>query len=159
MRFLKLLLLFIFACGNVAVHAQNKGAKKPPVAAPKYKRPPLKTMLGNYKDSAGIPSGEIEALIALPLRVVDDKKNNYTISSYQLLYRKKAVTEDEETGKVSPTFSILANRFQTTPLPESWINTVREDLKPGEELHFFDVIVMNPQGRLMFAPDLKITVL
>ena len=89
----------------------------------------------------------------------DDKKGVYTVSSYQFLYKKKGVTENEETGKVSPTTTIVSQRFKTTPLPQVWIDNVRQEVKSGEELYFFDVIAKDAQGRVMYAPDFKIKVL
>jgi len=94
----------------------------------------------------------------LPLSITDDKKNTYTISSYQVMYKRMAVTEDEVTGKVSPTTSNVAQLFRETPLPELWKNIMTEQLRPGEEIYFFDVIAKDTQGRLMFAPDLKLKI-
>jgi hypothetical protein len=36
--------------------------------------------------------------------------------------------------------------------------TITEQLKPGEEIFFFDVVVKDAQGRLMFAPNLKLVI-
>ena len=74
------------------------------------------------------------------------------------MYKKRAVTEDEGTGKVSPTTSSVAQLFRETPVTTLWQNILSEQLKPGDELYFFDIIVKDTQGRLMFAPDLKIKI-
>src|SRR5205085_10333075 len=121
-----------------------------------FKAPKLFTILSTYKDSALVTVEEAEQIIAMPLRIVDDKKNVYRLSSYQFLYRKKGVTEDEQTGKVTPTTSISSALFKSSPLSDLWINLIREELKAGEELYFFDVIAKDAQGRVMYAPDLKI---
>ena len=159
MRIIKVFLVLLIAMGiSQTMYAQRRTAKKAVTAPQKTKPPKLQTMLGIYKDSVSVPAAEVEALIALPLKIYDDKKNEYMISSYQFLYRKKGVTEDEATGKVTPASSISSSLFKTSPLPELWINIIREEVKPGEELYFFDVIAKNAQGRVMYAPDLKITV-
>ena len=101
---------------------------------------------------------EAENIIGQPLLIFDDKKGVYTISSYQFLYRKKGVTENEETGKVTPITSISSSRFKITPLPDTWTSQVKEQVKSGEELFFFDVIAKDAQGRVMYAPNLKIMV-
>lgn len=131
-------------------------AQTKPVA--KYKVPPLYTQLGGFRDSVSIPVSEAENIIGQQLKIFDDKKGVYTVSSYQFLYRKKGVTENEKTGKVSPITSIVSSRFKITPLPTTWINQVRETVKSGEELFFFDVIAKDAQGRVMYAPNLKIMV-
>jgi hypothetical protein len=39
-----------------------------------------------------------------------------------------------------------------------WLSMVRENLRPGEEIIFFDIIVKDAQGRFMYAPNLKLMV-
>ena len=138
--------------------AQKKPVKKPVTTVQKFKPPKLYTFLSSYKDSVSVPLAIAESIVAAKLQVFGDKKNEYTVTSYQFLYRKKTVTEDEQTGKVSPSSSIVSDRFITTPLPRLWINKIREDLKSGEELYFFDVIAKDEQGRVMYASSLKIIV-
>ena len=89
---------------------------------------------------------------------MDDKKNSFPISSYQFLYRRKIVTEDEQTGKTSAASSIVAQTFRVTPLPEIWVKTLNEQLQSGEELYFFDVVAKDAQGKLFFAPNLLIKI-
>lgn len=151
MKHMKIFLVMILLAAGAQLHAQTK-----PVT--KYKVPKLFTQLGGYRDSVNISVQDAENIIGQPLRIFDDKKGVYTISSYQFLYRKKGVTENEETGKVTPTTSIVSSRFKTTPLPDTWTSQVREQVKPGEELYFFDVIAKDAQGRVMYAPNLKLLV-
>ena len=97
-----------------------------------------------------------DSIISLSLKVTDAKNIVYSISSYQFLYKKIVTTEDENTGKASKTSSIKSSLFKASPLPELWLNAVRESLNPGEEIFFFAVTVKDPQGRIMYAPDLKL---
>jgi hypothetical protein len=46
----------------------------------------------------------------------------------------------------------------TIPLFAIWIKTISEQLKAGEEIFFFDIAVKSTNGRLMFAPNLKLVV-
>jgi len=136
---------------------------KPVVTKPsgfqKYMPPKLTSMLGIRSDSVTVALEEALQLVKLPLKVTDDKKNVYTISSYQAMYKRKAVTEDEEmTGKVTPITSTVIDNFKTTPLSPIWIKILTEQLRIGEELYFFDIVVKDAQGRLMFAPELRIKV-
>lgn len=148
-------LVVLLACNNL--QAQNTK----PVASKTFQKftpPKLTTKLGIRSDSAVVAKEEAIQLVALPLKITDDKKNNYSISSYQLIYKRRAVTEDEETGKVSPVISNVSELFKATPLPALWKNILKEQLKPGEELFFFDIIVKDAQGRIMYAPTLHIKV-
>ena len=133
-------------------------AQKPtrPSAFIKFKVPKLTTSLGSFRDTSFIAPQMTDSIIGLSLKVTDAKNVVYTISSYQFLYKKIVTTEDENTGKTSKTSSIKSSLFKTSPLPEMWLNAVRENLKAGEELFFFAVVVKDPQGRIMYAPDLKL---
>ena len=155
----RFLLSFGFSAILTTALAQKpKQGTVKPATVQKFKPPKLISSLGIRSDSATIAVEEAVQLIRLPLTITDDKKNPYGISSYQLMYKRRAVTEDEETGKVSPTTSNVASLFKETPVPELWKKIITEQLKPGEELYFFDIIAKDTQGRLMFAPDLKIKI-
>ena len=155
----RFLLSFGFSAILTTALAQKpkQGTVKPAVVQ-KFKPPKLSCSLGIRTDSATIAVEEAIQLIKLPLTITDDKKSPYTISSYQLMYKRRAVTEDEESGKITPISSNVASLFRETPVPEPWKKIITEQLQPGEELYFFDIIAKDAQGRLMFAPDLKIKI-
>ncbi|HEX2683867.1 MAG TPA: hypothetical protein VHL77_08035 [Ferruginibacter sp.] len=155
----KCLLSAVLVCILTSAIAQKpKPAAAKPVAVQKFKPPKLTCVLGSYADSATVFAEEAAQLVNLPLRITDDKKIAYVISSYQVMYKRKAVTENEETGKVSPIMSPVADIFKQTPLPPLWRKILSEQLKPGEEIYFFDIVVKDTQGHLMFAPDLRLKI-
>ncbi len=125
----------------------------------KFKPPVLTTALGVLKDSTLADVDQAKAVLANNLQVSDAaNKGTYTVQSYQFLYKKRTVTEDEQ-GNISPTTSVVSQAFYSSkPLPAIWIKTIREDLKQGEELCFFDIIVKDNLGRIMYAHDLKIQI-
>lgn len=149
------ILFVLFTCNCLQAQNTKPAASK---AFQKFTPPKLTTTLGIRSDSVVVVKEEAIQLVALPLKITDDKKNNYSISSYQLMYKRKAVTEDEETGKVTPVVSNVSDLFKVTPLPTIWKNILKEQLKPGDELFFFDIIVKDTQGRIMYAPTLRIKV-
>jgi len=149
----------LLAFTTLAMAQTTKPARPKEAPVQKFKPPKLKTSLGSRSDSSAVvPVDEALQLIMLPLTVVDDKKNKYNISSYQCMYKRRAVTENEETGKVSPVTSIVAEVFKTTPLPEIWKKTITEQLRSGEEIFFFDIVAKDAQGHLMFAPNIKLVI-
>ncbi len=169
MRLFKVFLFIItLLFTNQFIYAQAKPVQKPVVTAlPKMKPPKLQTFLDSYKDSVGISASEASRIIGLPLKIYDAKKNVYSVSSYQFLYKKKGVLEDEPKanadGQYDPkptqqTTTISSDRFKVSPLPDLWVNLIREQIKPGEEFYFFDVIAKDAQGRVMYASSLKITI-
>lgn len=153
-----------FVCTTILCNAQgNKPVTKPvtkPAAkpAPKVPLPKLKTLWGSNSDSATVPMEEATQLVALPLRITDAQNKVYTVAVYHLLYKRIAVTENEETGKTSPTTSNVYQLFRETPLPAIWIKTMQERLQPGEEILIFDVIAKDSNGKLYPAPNLKLSV-
>jgi hypothetical protein len=155
----KFILTVVFSLSLSAVLAQKPNTTTAkPATFQKFTPPKLTCMLGIRSDSASVYVEEALQLIKLPLKITDDKKNVYTISSYQLMYKRRAVTEDEETGKVTPTMSNVSDLFRETPLPNLWIKIIAERMRTGEELHFFDIVAKDAQGRLMFAPELRIKI-
>ena len=146
----------VFAIGQPVKHPPIKPGTITPVT--KFKPPVVKTLLGKNSKTAEISADEANQLLSLPLKITDDKNNTYTISSYQFLYKKKSVIENEETGRKEVVFTNTAGIFKETPLPKVWKENISGALQKGEELYFFDVIVNDKQGRKFFAPDVKIIV-
>jgi hypothetical protein len=142
---------------GTAMLAQKPGKPADPPAA-QHKRPLVKSSLGKVTGNTTLGAAEAGQLITLPLKITDDKNIDYLISSYQFVYKRIGVTEDEETGKTAEQSDITAERFTTTPLPPVWQKNIIEGLHKGEELYFFDIIVFDKQGRRFFAPELKITI-
>lgn len=132
--------------------------KNKTTSAKGIKPPSLITWLGEYRDTVRLPVNEAERIMALPLMITDNSHAVYTISSFQFIYKKKNKFEDDETGKISNTSTAVSRLFKATPLPELWVNNIREQLHPGEELYFFDIIAKDSQGRVMYAPGLKIII-
>ncbi len=125
----------------------------------KFKPPLVKTFLGKFSGiDVSVGVAEIKSLIVLPIKVIDDKNASYTINAYQFIYKRIGITEDEESGKTSPQTDIVSNHFTTNPLPEIWQKNIIEGVHKGEEIYFFDIIVIDNQGRRFFAPELKIKV-
>lgn len=157
----KLTFALVFACCSLAATAQKPKPAPAKPAAQKFIPPKLTSNFGNRTDTAGaLFMEEAVQLIGLPLKITDDKKTVYSIVSYQAMYRRRAVTEEEVNGevKIKPVMSNVSDIFKTTPLPPIWVSTIKEQLRSGEEILFFDIVVKDAQGRLIFAPDIKIKI-
>ena len=154
------LLLFALFLLIAATAQTKKPTPKNNVITPvvKFKPPAVKTFLGRNEKEATVTVDEANQLVNLPLKIVDDQNNTYSISSYQFLYKKKSVIEDEETGKRSTVFTNTADLFKVTPLPKVWKENISGGLQKGEELYFFDIVVNDKQNRKFFAPNVKIIV-
>lgn len=156
MKLLKTFLLVVtFSATAIFSYAQEKSVI---TKVTKFKPPAVKTFLGVNQNGALVTADEARQLIALPLKIIDDKNNVFKIDTYQFLYRKKSFIQNEETGKVQTTFTIEAARFDSTPLPKIWIDNLKDGFQKDEQLHFFDIVVKDKEGRRFFAPELKITI-
>ena len=58
-----------------------------------------------------------------------------------------------------PTYTMSAEAFTKTPVSAIWIKTIQDLIKKGDELLFFDIIVKDAQGRVMYAPNIKFSIL
>ena len=124
----------------------------------KFKPPVVQTFLGINTNGATVTIEEAAQFIALPLKITDAKKNVYVIDSYQFLYKRKSVIQDEQTGVKQSTFTTVSDRFKVTPLPALWIDNLKGGLQKDEQLYFFDIVVRDNAGRIFSAPELKITI-
>lgn len=143
-------------CYCPVMMAQQKPAIIKPIQ--KFKPPKLTTTLGIRTDTATVFREEAVQLVTLPLKITDSKKSVYIITSYSLNYKRVALSEDEQTGKTFPVTNNVSDNFTSTPLPQLWKKIIAEEIKPGEELFFYDIVVKDSQGRLMYAPTLRIKI-
>ncbi len=140
---------------SYSLFAQNKETI---TKEPKFKPPVVKTYLGVNQNGAEVTLDEGTQLVGLPLKITDEKNNQYPVVSYQFLYRQKSYILNDETGKKEKVFTISADRFKETPLPKLWVDIIRQRLQPEEQLYFFDIVVKDKEGRDFFAPEIKITI-
>lgn len=123
----------------------------------KIKPPKMFSSIGVLKDSSVAPVDQVKALIGSPLMVKDAQNQPYTITYYRVIYTRRAFTEDEKTGKISPIKTQVSETFTQTPLSRIWIKILREELQAGEELYFLDIIAKDKAGNIFYAPELRIT--
>jgi hypothetical protein len=155
---------FAFLIFNISIFvcdAQTKPKAKTFTVTPitKFKPPTVKTFLGKNQDNAVVTVDEAKQLIGLPLKITDAKNVAYNISSYQFLYKKKSVIQNEETGRKEIAFTTVADLFKTTPLPQIWVTNIADNgMQKDEEIYFFDIIVTDKLNRKFFAPNIKIRI-
>ena len=148
-------LLLLFCTASLVSNAQEKEVI---TKVKKFKPPVVQTIWGNSTNNAKVSRDEAIKMLSLPIKIIDSTRQNYTVDNYRFLYRSKSFIENEQTGKKEISFTVTSDKFTTTPLSKVWIDNLKRSLLPDEELFFFDVLVKDNQGRLFFAPDLKITI-
>jgi hypothetical protein len=156
----KIISLLLISCViHHSLFAQTSAKPGTVTKVVKFKPPIVQTFLGRNINGATVTIEEANQLINLPLKVTDDKNNVYTVTSYQFMYKKKTVIENEQTGKKEVAFTTVADLFKTNPLPEVWKANIGGSLQKGEELYYFDIIVKDKLNRKFFAPELKIKII
>ena len=153
-----LVVSFIICYSSTAQLSSNRVKQVTITKVAKFKPPVVKTFLGRNSETDTVLVEEAQQLINLPLRIIDDKKNAYTVTSYQFMYKKKSVIENEQTGKKEIAFTTVSDLFKTNPLPEIWRTNIGSALQKDEELYYFDIIVKDKLNRKFFAPELKIKI-
>ena len=148
------LFILLFLCAGFVSVAQKPTITK----IVKFKPPVVKTFLGIKTNGDLVTKDEASQMIGLPLKITDDKQNLYTIDSYQFLYKRKGVIQDDETGRIRTIFTTVSYLFNTTPLPKVWIDNLKGGFQTEEELYFFDIVVKDKLDRKFFAPNLKILI-
>jgi hypothetical protein len=156
---IKIVCFLLVLLSSTVVVAQKKSDTTITKVA-KFKPPVLKTFLGGYTaDSARkISVDEGKNIIGLFLRVTDKAGIKYTITHYGFAYTRIGVTENEQTGDVTPETDVIADDFTTTPLSGIWVKNIKDGLQKGEQLHFYDVIVKDAKGRIIRAPELTFVI-
>lgn len=157
-----LLTLLLGLCCTVAFGQKPQTATKPKPAATTTKKALyiFRTSWGGYQGVQNVVSAQqIKAMLSQPLVITNPGNTvTFTFSSFRLAYTKLDHAEDEQTGASTTSTNMIGDRFTTSTLPELWQNNIAENIHKGETLYFYDVIVMDTQGRRFFAPDLKFTV-
>lgn len=131
------------------IQAQEKPVLKPPV---------LQSFWGYYK--AGVhPVETVRIMIDTAIWVMDEQKQPYTVRSFRVNYFSNDQYEDETTGKMKTRRNLLSKEFrETNMLSDLWKQSIYESLKPKDEILIDLLSVKDKQGRIFYAPDIKISV-
>lgn len=150
----KITLSTIFIFATTLSFSQKTNSKTSPI----FKPPVVKTLIGIRSGFDTVHVEEATQLIGLPLMVKDKNGNTYKIDNYRFLYREKGFIENTETGRPEVNYTMVASRFDNSPLPKVWIENIQQKIKPGEELYFFEILVSDKEGRMFYAPDVRLII-
>lgn len=154
--------LFLFIC-SISLLCSTAQAQASRVKL-KVKPPKFTTQWGRLTaDTSTVFKEEATQLVAIPFKVLDDKNKPVEIASYSVLFKHNTVTEiDDEngnsTGKTKPTISTKIQTFKTTPLPQLWITILQEEMRKGDEVYIFDILVKRADNKVVFAPPMLLKI-
>jgi hypothetical protein len=142
--------LFILLAINV--NAQPNKEK------PKLTPPKMESFWGNIKGGK-LTVNDIHRLVDSSVTVITDKKEKLKISRAIFIYRSKDYAEDEKTGEVKIRYNSTAYNFRNTDqLTAQWKRTLRENIKPGDQIVIADIIVRDSKDQIFNAGDIRIIV-
>jgi hypothetical protein len=142
-----LLLLSIPGFSQVQKAKSNK-PQKPPV---------LRTFLGEFSGNISLPKPAVLSALQSPLVIRDQKNKFYRLSSCQFIVKQYSQAEQED-GKIIRDSLQSGTLLKMTPLPAPWQNRVSEDMRPGDEVKFVDVIAKDSSGQVYRSSDLIIRI-
>ena len=122
---------------------------------PRLTPPKLITLWGK-ESGRKISVDEMNAYLDNRLTVISNNQQKMFISRAIIIYRSKDMVEDENTGEIKYRYNSISHNFRNTDsLPEIWKKHLRENLKPGDQIHIADVLVRNRFNEIYLAPDIR----
>lgn len=120
--------------------------------------PKLTVALGGLK-SGKASVEQLKQHLDSALQAVDEKGGRYPVVRFRLLYFFDSEFEDAETAVSITKRELRAMDFNDTDrLTEIWRNSIRDNVKKGDELRISQVAVRSKNGKTRFAPELKIII-
>jgi hypothetical protein len=155
MRYLFLILLLIVSLTT----AFSQAKKKQPEKVEEKPVPVVYTSYWGPITSGNISGEQIKAILAAAIFVKDNKYQSYIVSGFRINYSFKGSYKDEETGNTKSMKDLRVNDFNNkNTLPQPWIESIKDNIKPGDVILFNKILFRNKEGRLQMAPDIRITV-
>lgn len=109
--------------------------------------------------SGRAPVAQIAAIAPAALLVKDNKGLVFQVASFRINYKFKSTYRDDESGNVKTMSDLRVSDFSGTgQLPDYWAASIKDNIKPGDEIIFNKILFKNKSGKLQMAPELRITV-
>lgn len=153
--FMKKCLLFFFVVAAMMANAQT--TKNKPAAEPVI--PKVAVSIGGYK--GGNISGDIlSTIVDSSITVKDSKGIAYEVVRFRVLYKFKSTYDDPETGQKKTFNDMRTNDFTNTPvISELWRQSIKDNIKGGDEMILDNIIVRLKNGTKLMAPSLTFKVI
>jgi len=139
-KFILALLLFAFA---TSANAQSKPAPK------------LQTYLAGLK-GGDITVADFNHIIDSPVVVKDEKGIAYPVARFTAGYKFTSSYEDEDSGEKKTTSDFRSQEYtDDNKMSELWRQSVKDNVKAGDEMLLFNVLVRLKNGKKMMVPQIS----
>jgi len=102
---------------------------------------------------------QVKQQVDSPLVVFDQKGKRYPVTGFSVYYRFNSSYKDEETGRTNTFRELRVADFDGSDrFTELWRESVRDNVKPEDEIRFRNILVRLPNGKKMMTPEVVFTV-
>lgn len=149
------LLFFVFLVSLISSASFSQPKKKP-------EEVPVPIVFSSYWGpiaTGNILAAQIIAIAPAIINVKDNKGQLYQVTNFRINYSFKSSYKDEETGQTKTVKDLRVNDFSgINVLTTAWIDSIKDNIKVGDQIIINKILFRNKEGRLMVAPDIRITV-
>lgn len=155
---MKKFLLCILLLSTGYAMAQNKPSVKPGAKA-KTVIPKVTMSIGGLKGGDITPEA-LAKIVDSALVAKDENANTYSIVRFRLFYKFKSTYQDEESGQKKSSEDMRTSDFTNTSiLPELWRESIKDNVKKGDEMILDNIIVVLKNGGKIMAPKITFKVI
>ncbi|MFT3947024.1 MAG: hypothetical protein QM763_08635 [Agriterribacter sp.] len=155
---MKKILCCILLLGAGYAMAQNKPAVKPGAKA-KTLIPKITMSIGGLK-GGDISPETLAKIVDSALVAKDESANTYSIIRFRLFYKFKSTYQDEDTGQKKSSDDMRTSDFTNTAvLPQLWRESIKDNIKKGDEMILDNIIVVLKNGSKIMAPSITFKVI
>jgi hypothetical protein len=109
--------------------------------------------------SGVVSASQIKASAQAPILVRDNNKGVYEVIGFRISYVFKGSIKDEQSGEIKSVNDLRVSDFNNTNvLSAQWFESVRDNVKEGDQIIFSKIIFKNSSGKRLLAPEIRITV-
>lgn len=147
----------VLHCGTTIAQNKKPAAKPAAVTPAKPVVPKLRTFIANLQGGKVNMEGAL-TILDKPVVVKDEKGNDWQVVSIRFWWRSLDRFEDPETGEKKSTWNTLVKDIRSASLPASVIESVKYEIKPGDELYYETIMVQGKDGNKYLAPSMRFSV-
>jgi hypothetical protein len=106
-----------------------------------------------------VSASQIKATAQAPILVRDNNKGVHEVIGFRISYAFKGSTKDEQSGEIKSMNDLRVSDFKNTnALSAPWFESIRDNVKEGDQIIFSKIIFKNSSGKRMLAPEIRIAV-
>lgn len=142
----KIVVLFSILLSSLMSLAQSKGVPK------------FQALLGGSKGGE-FTVNEVNRFIDSTLVVKDEKNFTYPVARFTAGYKFTSSYEDEETGEKKTTNDFRSQEYtDDNHMSELWRQSIKDNIRAGDELILFNIMVRMKNGKKMLVPQISFKV-